>query len=436
MTKSRSSGLNTQNSIDLTDYLPDTEIVNTQLELYKGPDEEKVHNLRGSIHTEPFALFCPQCKSSRFRKKGKVQGSKRQRYRCSECNRSFSASTDSLNTDLLFASLFETTYAIEHKEQSHMLNTLDRKRHSQQNDPRYMKYFEGRFTELEIEDRAEKSLADIIKTAFRDTNLYVDKLEQELLNKQHDSFTFFLNYAGRDIAYYTEHEHFMLVRRYNIDNFSQQYSMHPLFFCECGSVDIRRHGHNNNGRARLRCQTCDKIFVIRLSNIVHKSYFEMIFKQLFSMKVPNFPLYDELEKQMYHDFYNTKFYDYFEDLVYNLELITHDTRLYIVMLFVNMQFSRYAFHKYYKYDTMNKDELFARMLAFPETRDTALLSEIDSLLDRDNNKSVEEDLDEFARVKNLNFLQSDKRHIDDILSKSKMYESLVPKLFDNEYLLA
>ncbi len=423
--------MKTENRIKFTTLLQDIEVETHPLAPIVGIVEEKAQKQGKCIHTEDkIYFFCPKCKSDKFRKAGTIKGSNRQRYRCEKCDKSFSLSTKVIDVELLF----ELYYDEQHQDQEYMLSTRYRKERESKTDSRYKTFFDGRLKQLDFEGKHD--VDELIKIAFRDTNVYMDNLEQRVLAGQQDSFSFFLNHEYSDEGYYTKHEHYMLVRKHDIDNYAQQNHLYPLFFCECGSVDLRRHGSNNNGRRRLKCQICKKIFLIGLQNIMHKSYFETMFKELFTKIVPKFPLLEELIEQMYDDLYHTKFYTYFENLVYNLDLITYRTKLYIVMLFVNMQYYRYAIHTFYPKRRIARDSFREGMKNFEQSGDVGFMKRIPDLFEeRTDDMDLATEMKVFSSIDNLDFLKSDSENIDSVLSSSEMYESNVPWLFDNEYLV-
>ena len=423
--------MKTENRIKFTTLLEDIEVETYPLAPIVGTEEKKAQKQGGCIRTETkIQLFCPKCKSDKFRKSGTIKGSNRQRYRCKECDKSFSLSGKVVDVELLF----ELYYDEQHKDQKYMLNTRYRKERSSKTDSRYMTFFDGRLKELDLEGR--HTLDEAIRKAFKDTNVYIDNLEQSLLSKQHDSFDFFLNYKHSDISYHTKHEHYMLVRKHDIDTYAGQNPLFPLFFCECGSIDLKRHGANNNGRSRLKCQICKNIFLINLQSVIHKSYFEMTFRELFCRVIPNFPLLDELMTQMYHDFYHTKFYTYFENLVAKLDFITHRTKFYVVQLFFHMQLYRYVTPPRYTRKIISKSDMKIMMDSAAKSGDMHSLVPIHDILTLEKDeRDFTIQIKDFSEVRDLEFLKTDGANIDDILSSSQIFEASVPKLFDNELLL-
>lgn len=392
--------MTTKNTTDFSAFIEDTDTINHPLAPIQEANTKNPQKEARSIHTKKGSPEeCPKCKGSDYHKNGKIKVSKRQRNRCNNCSTSFSLSANTVNTDRLFDAIYDE----QHKDQPYMLNTKYRKVRASKIDKRYTRFFDGRLKEMDFENRYSRE--EIIEKAFNETNLYMDKLEVRLLSKQKDTFAFFLNYPQSDIAYSTEYEHYKLVRNHDINNYSQ--TTFPLFFCVCGSSNIGRYGSNNNGHSRLKCKLCGNIFVIKLKNIITEDYFIRTFIDMFNNAVPNYLLVDELAEQMYHDFFHTKFYTYFESMLNGFNLITHRTRYYIVKLFINMQHIRYGLH-------MDK-----HANRYRKSRAKVKVSNIKY----------------FSITKDLSFLENDSEAIDYILKNHKGFESLVPELFDENELL-
>jgi len=391
----------TKNDTDFSQYLHETELSTSTIVPIQGLNQGKHQKVDDSIHTETHLILkCPQCDLSDYKKNGKIKGSNRQRYKCNHCSKSFSLSAEVVNIELLF----QHVYDAQHAEQPYMLKTKYRKENTSKQDKKYMRFFNRRLQELEFENR--HTYKETIELAFKETNLYFDKQEAELLSKQKDTFFFFLNYPQADIAYDSEFQHFRLVRNHDINNYQQDHNS-PLFYCNCGSTNLRRYGTNNNGRSRLRCRECKSIFVIRLKNLIPKDYFISTFIDMFNQAIPHYLLVDELAEQMYHDFFNTQFYNYFEELLYHTNLITHMVKYYIMKLFILMQHMRYNYH----------------MLKHANRYSQC------------NTRTIT-NLKYFSITKDLSFLKYDGSTIEQVLKSHKECEAMVPELFDEDLLLS
>ena len=365
------------------------------------------------IHKEKVInIFCPSCKSKRFRTNGIIVGSKRKRYLCLACSKSFSLSSKCIEVK----QLFEDNYDVLHKEETYMKNKKQMLSTKYQ-ETKYRNFFNGRLIQLDFENRQDRDVT--IKQAFYDTNNYIIKEIEKMLKKQKDSFAFLLNIAWRDISYMTEHAHYLLVFRHDINNYSSQIPELPIIFCKCGSIDLKRSGISSNSRRRLKCKLCNTIFVIRVQNIVIESYFLMTFKQLFINSFPNFELIDELMVLMLYDFYYSDFTKYLNKIVSNLDIITYHIKDLIIQLFFIMQIKRLA--KYI-------EGLLLEESLINNPMDNKLLM-LNNLL------SIEVCIEDFMLIKSLDFLKNDTLAVKEIISNSKQYEMKIPLLFDSEALL-
>ena len=185
--------LKTRNLTDFSIYHKDNEVLKHAVVPMLGVLLTKPQKGGRCIHeATDFELRCPKCKLSNYNKDGKIEGSDRQRYKCNHCHKTFSLSAKVVN----IKNLFETLYDKQHEEQPYMLSSKYRKVLASKEDARYTKFFDGRLKELDFENRYKQT--EKIEMAFKDTNLYMDKLEVSLLSKQKDTFFFFLNSSHVD----------------------------------------------------------------------------------------------------------------------------------------------------------------------------------------------------------------------------------------------
>ena len=298
---------------------------------------------KASTATETEALIiCPGCKLSHYIKKGKKNNGA-QRFRCKECNTDFSLLLKSVNAHLMF----KTYYEKQNKGNPSMLNTISRKIRACLKDERYRMCFNQLLCECELKgETAEKCIA----LAFKESNKMIDRLEWRWLQRQTDSWYFFLNFNHTDITYLTLDLNQKLVRNHNIELHFQQDLANPLLYCaKCCGSNIVRHGFNHVPHRQIRCINCDTVSVIRVKNVITTELFRiMISNYLTSTKHHSGSIQDTLN-DMQHEFYNTSLYDYFQTVVNRMMIITHESKNYILKLFIDIYEKRMKLKKQYSH---------------------------------------------------------------------------------------
>ena len=364
----------------------------------------KHSNLDRSIHTEGNAVFiCPSCKSNDFVKNGKIYRSQRKQYRCS-CGKKFSLSIKCVDIKLLINSTSFHPYDLAQFKAK----------------KKYMKRFDTYL--IEATYTSDGDIPKVIEIAFKKIMKYIHRCEEKRLSKEADSFLFLSTSNNEDILYHTRFQHLILTKNFGIDFFSSQPQKYPLILCQCGSPGISRYGFNNNGKRRLRCYECGKTFVIKLKNILPKSLFNIYCRQRLLVFLPRYKLIDKLIELLYNDFYHSEFFNYFEELVSRIELITHRTAYLIIELFIIMNMKRFLYVMSIEYNMRDLPPVVKS------------LDEVDIGMSFYSQPSVT-NIEYIEKYTNLDILKNNEKHIKYVLKFSEYILSKYPFILDTDWLL-
>ena len=275
---------------------------------------------------------CPVCYSKDVKRNGKNGYNGKCRYLCKSCNKSFTINIDAINIKQMFAEVYDSHY----KDLPSMLNTKYRKERALSENKKIRQVF----NQIVAEYNTDKELLcdEKDKLAFYQACELADRLDAREIEKYLDSWYYLLNRYNTDVTYYTEYYNWMLVRRYDKKLSHRQNISVPLLHCAtCGSSDISTHGFNNNGRRRIKCNTCSNKSLIRVNNIVKESDAYTFFRKYLEQYTKDLEVINELTDKMVENFSFISITKHFDTLLAEQMIITHQTKNKILLASIGVQ---------------------------------------------------------------------------------------------------
>ena len=278
---------------------------------------------------------CPHCHSRRVKRNGKSRSGGKYRYRCNSCRRHFTMNIDAVD----IARLFREEYDSYYKDIPYMETTKYRKIRALKENKEVRNLFNEIIAEYSMDKSFSDNERDIL--AFHKACELASALDQKEIDKHLDSWYFLANYNYGDLTYHLSFYNNHLAVRYDVANSRVQNLNKPLLHCsQCGSSHISRYGFNNNGRRRIKCNSCNKVSVIHVKHLLTQKEFLSFLNAYFAKRTENKSLIEELTEKMNNDYHKIRTSHHFESLLSEQMVITHSLKEDIFNAFIAAEYLR------------------------------------------------------------------------------------------------
>ena len=278
---------------------------------------------------------CPYCNSSNSKRNGK-DNKGRIRWLC-KCKKSFIINWKVWDLNKLFSHFFEEGFisagrhaSVQYKERIYSKLLVDKE---------IQKYIDSAI----IETTLDKSYSDDEKDRyiFIQACIMADKKDSAEASQIHDSWYFLLNTYNSDVSYILDQYCYTLVRKYNFDFSKRQNLQKPLLVCDkCGTNNLSTHGFNNNGRRRIKCNSCKKISVIRVSNLISLSEFSSLCELYLQDYTKDKDLVGSITETLQYNFTFLSKSKEFDRLMARQSVITYNLKEQMFKAFIGMELMR------------------------------------------------------------------------------------------------
>ncbi len=277
---------------------------------------------------------CPKCHSRDAIGHGKSRKYGKHRYKCKECGITFSITIDSIDTEKLFADVYDMAF----KDQPHMLNIKYRIRRMFESNKKVRKFFSEIITYNINKDSSDDERD---RYTFLRACKLADTLDQQEIDRYLDSWYYLANYNNGDVTYKLRYYNTILVRHFDLKLSKIQEIPKPLLHCStCGSDDLRTYGFNNNGRRRIQCLKCKRISVIWIKNLITQEEFELMLQAYFKDQIDSEKVIQELTERLKDDYSKISVSRHFEALLAEQVVITHQLKQDLFNAFIATEYLR------------------------------------------------------------------------------------------------
>ena len=277
---------------------------------------------------------CPRCHGKHCKKNGRGENG-RQRYLCKDCGKSFVMTMEAVDTETMFSKYYDDYFKDKRPD---MVNAKHLIIHTFYHDERVRALFRKCISESEHCNDTEL-INEQDFSAFVKACELASQINSEKASRHKDSWLFLLNNHNGDVMYHTEHYAYILGYRYGVKLSTRQLEEGvSLLRCDqCGSQDLSKHGFNNTGRRRIKCNACGHRSVIRAAHIISESDLMIFCKNYFATLTRNAVLIDAITDKMVVSFRSISKSRSFNRLVSMQDVITPYTKERLLRAFLGVQ---------------------------------------------------------------------------------------------------
>ena len=328
---------------------------NTHIPTYREKSREQQERTGAytPVHMFEDLLYrhCPRCHSKHCKKNGRSE-SGRQRYLCKHCDKGFIVTMEAVDTETMFREYYDDYFKDKRPD---MVNAKHPIMHTFYNDERVKVWFKKCISEVEYcNDPDLIDEQDFL--AFVKSCELAARINDAKASRHKDSWMFLLNNHNGDVIYSTENYAYTLAYRYGVKLSARQLEEGvSILRCDkCGSQDLSKHGFNNTGRRRIKCNACGHRSVIRAAHIVSESDLIGFCKNYFATLTRDEELIGTITKKMVSAFRAISKSRSFNRLVSMQDVITPYTKERILRAFLGVQIAR-GLHRSDTFDLLERN---------------------------------------------------------------------------------